>query len=275
MSRQNEIAWRDGIRFYLGREPVRLASFDPQTTVLEWLRRQAHRTGTKEGCAEGDCGACTVLVGRLVGDSLHYEAINACIQPLATLDACHLITIEDVQRPDGSLHPIQQAMVDAHGSQCGFCTPGFVMSLLALYHDPQSLQRWSLNDVLAGNLCRCTGYGPILQAGKQMWARADNTAWPFDPEMLAKLRELDDDANYRIVRNHRAFMAPRSLDALADVAAAHPDATIIAGSTDTGLWITKQHRDLGPQIWLGRVAELRRIRDDAEADRDRCGCHLQ
>lgn len=258
------IRWREGIRFSLGQELIRLNTFDPQTTVLEWLRRDAYRTGTKEGCAEGDCGACTVLVGRLIDNHLRYEAINACIQPLATLDACHLLTVEDLQRPDGTLHPVQRAMVDNHASQCGFCTPGFVMSLLALYHDPKALERWSVNDVLAGNLCRCTGYGPILKAADQMREQADTTPWPFDPDMPAKLAALDDGSHYRITGNQREFAAPKTLDTLCEHAVANPDATIIAGSTDTGLWITKQHRDLGKQIWLGGVAELRRIEEAAD-----------
>jgi len=254
--------WRDGIRFYLGQRPVSVDGFDPQRTVLEWLRGEADRRGTKEGCAEGDCGACTVLVGRRIDGRLRYEAVNACIQPLATLDGCHLLTVEDVQRPDGSLHPVQQAMVDTHASQCGFCTPGFVMALLALYHDRQALQRWTVSDVLAGNLCRCTGYGPILRAAERMRAGADQDPWPFDPAMADRLEALDDGAGYRVVQRHREFVAPSTLDALADHAAADPEATIIAGSTDTGLWVTKQHRDLGRQIWLGRVDELRRIVED-------------
>ena len=252
---------RNGIRFYLGLELISLETFDPQLTVLEWLRKQAFRPGTKEGCAEGDCGACTVLVGRLKADKLRYQAVNACIQPLATLDGCHIITVEDVARVNGSLHPVQQAMVDNHGSQCGFCTPGFVMSLLALYHDRAALDDWSDEDILAGNLCRCTGYGPILAAAKAIAKGQDANPHPFDPDMAAKLIGLRDDATFIVEQGRRKFISPTTLSELLKLRHAHPDATIIAGSTDTGLWITKQHRDLGVQLWLGRVEALQIIEE--------------
>lgn len=163
-----------GIRFLLGDKTVEVSGFDPRTTVLEWLRTRARRTGSKEGCAEGDCGACTVVIGDLQGDSIGYRAVNSCIMLLATLDGKQLITVEDLAADlaPGELHPVQQAMVDHHGSQCGFCTPGFVMSLFAMVHDEnrygEKAGRASLWDVvnegLAGNLCRCTGYDKIVRA---------------------------------------------------------------------------------------------------------------
>ena len=119
---------RHTLRFLLGDEPRAIEAVDPTLTVLDWLRLEERRMGTKEGCAEGDCGACTVVVGRLADDRVRYEAVNACIRFLATLDGCQLLTVEHLKRADGTLHPVQQAMVDRHGSQCGFCTPGFVMS---------------------------------------------------------------------------------------------------------------------------------------------------
>lgn len=156
---------RHCVRFLLGHQPVELRTIDPTLTVLEWLRRHAHRRGTKEGCAEGDCGACSVIVAEPVDDRLRYRAVNACIQFTATLDGCQLLTVEDLKAPDGTLHPVQQAMVESHGSQCGFCTPGFVMTMAALHHEePGPLSRQRIDDALAGNLCRCTGYEPIIQA---------------------------------------------------------------------------------------------------------------
>ncbi len=153
------------IRFVMGGEVVTVEGFDPMTTVLQWLRANG-RTGTKEGCAEGDCGACTVAVGELVDRWVRYRAVNACIQFLPTLDGKQLVTVEDLKRPDGTLHPVQQAMVDCHGSQCGFCTPGFVMSLFALFRAHDAPSRAETCDALAGNLCRCTGYQNIVKSIK-------------------------------------------------------------------------------------------------------------
>ena len=157
---------RSEIRFLFGDEEKRIADVDPTFTLLDWLRTVERKTGTKEGCAEGDCGACTVLVGRLVGDAIRYESVNACIRFLATLDGCHLVTVEHLKRGDGSLHPVQQALVDCHGSQCGFCTPGFVMAGTAFVekHRGQKVSRHDIRRGLAGNLCRCTGYDSIITA---------------------------------------------------------------------------------------------------------------
>ena len=163
---------RDRVRFLLGHELVELDQVDPTQTVLDWLRLARRRTGTKEGCNEGDCGACTVVVAKPNGARLDYRAVNACIQFVATLDGCQLLTVEDLKAADGSLHPVQQAMVDCHGSQCGFCTPGFVMSMFALTRTADTLPgEEAIDDALAGNLCRCTGYAPIVRAVQQSLRR--------------------------------------------------------------------------------------------------------
>ncbi|MEY8144794.1 2Fe-2S iron-sulfur cluster-binding protein, partial [Falsihalocynthiibacter sp. CO-5D18] len=155
---------RDTIRFILNGQDVALKDVAASQTLLDFLRLDQRLTGTKEGCAEGDCGACTVLVGRLQNGALKYEAINACIRFLASLDGCHVVTIESLSGPNGTLHPVQQAMVEHHGSQCGFCTPGFVMSLYALWMEiPQPTER-QIETAVQGNLCRCTGYEPIIKA---------------------------------------------------------------------------------------------------------------
>ncbi|HZF37142.1 MAG TPA: 2Fe-2S iron-sulfur cluster-binding protein, partial [Candidatus Angelobacter sp.] len=156
----------DNIRFLLGHERRELRDVDPTMTVLNYLRLVERRCGTKEGCAEGDCGACTVVLGEPAGERIRYRAVNSCIQFLSTLDGKQLITVEQLKDDAGRLHPVQQAMVDAHGSQCGFCTPGFVMSLFALFHGQDRPERDDINDALAGNLCRCTGYGPIVTAAE-------------------------------------------------------------------------------------------------------------
>ena len=159
---------RSSVRFLLGDEQRELTDIDPTMTVLRYLREFEGRVGSKEGCAEGDCGACTVVLAEVGhcagGDALTYRAVNACIQFLPTLDGKQLLTVEDLKSADGALHPVQQSMVDNHGSQCGFCTPGFVMSLHALYQQGGSQDRLEIDNALAGNLCRCTGYDKIIKA---------------------------------------------------------------------------------------------------------------
>ncbi len=246
------------IRFFHRGELVEVADAAPTRTVLEWLREEAHCTGTKEGCAEGDCGACTVVVGRLdEADQLQLQPVNACIQFLPTLDGKALFTVEDLAA-DGPLHPTQQAMVDCHGSQCGFCTPGIVMSLWACYRRHQDAgtraTRQQLADDLSGNLCRCTGYRPILDAGERMF---DLPAPDFDTAPVVQaLTALRRDAP---LSNWRGFHAPRLLSEFAALREALPQARVLAGSTDIGLWVTKQFKPLPEMIFIGEVAELQRI----------------
>src|SRR3989475_790000 len=171
MSQATSPTTPDTVRFMLDGEVVSVSGLPPTTTVLEYSRDTAGRTGTKEGCAEGDCGACTVVLGELAADGhgIDYRAVNSCVRFLPTIDGKELITVESLQAADGRLHPVQRAMVDCHGSQCGFCTPGFVMSLFALYKSAQKPTRAEINDTLAGNLCRCTGYRPIVEAAGKMY----------------------------------------------------------------------------------------------------------
>jgi xanthine dehydrogenase small subunit len=256
-------------RFMLDGELVGVAALPPTTTVLEYLRNQAGRTGTKEGCAEGDCGACTVVLGELSGDGrrIDYRAVNSCIRFLPTIDGKELVTVESLQAPDGALHPVQRALVDCHGSQCGFCTPGFVMSLFALYLQTAAPAREEVLAALSGNLCRCTGYRPIIEAGlrlaeypePQRWSRADAQA-ASRAEQLRALRRSAPDAALRFP----GFYAPRNLDELAAALAAAPDSLLLAGGTDVGLWATKQLRELPPIIYLGNVVELQQIRSGAD-----------
>ncbi len=246
------------VKFILDGELIELNDVDPTRTVLQFLREDLLRTGTKEGCAEGDCGACTVVIAELNRDQngVVLRAINSCIQFLPTLHGKELITVESLQPKGASLHPVQQAMVDCHGSQCGFCTPGFVMSLFALYENNASPSRLEIDDALAGNLCRCTGYRPIIAAANAMYElpKADLEAVHLD-----KLAQLDADDSLGIEHGGRKFFAPICSDELAQLLAQHTDATILAGGTDVGLWVTKQHRVLDTVIYTGRVAELNQI----------------
>jgi xanthine dehydrogenase small subunit len=258
---------RESLRFLLGDKLVEIESCDPTLTVLDWLRLDQRMTGTKEGCAEGDCGACTVVVGRLDRGRMRYEAINACIRFLPTLDGCQLLTVEHLKGADGALHPVQQAMVECHGSQCGFCTPGFVMSLLALRLNEAEPGIGRIEDALAGNLCRCTGYEPIIAAGRRMDEIAPREADRFISEReaaAARLAALNDADTLFLQGQGGRFYAPATIEALAELIAAYPQATLVAGATDVGLWVTKAMKRLDPVIYLGRIEELRAITNEGD-----------
>jgi xanthine dehydrogenase small subunit len=248
------------IRFVHRGTAIEVTGPPPTTTVLAWLREHAGLTGTKEGCNEGDCGACTVMVGELDGEAVRWRTVNACLQFLPTLDGRALRTVQDLPAD----HPAPRAMVDCHGSQCGFCTPGFVVSLAALYAQrADKPSRAEIADALSGNLCRCTGYRPILDAGEAMYAAPRLAA--DDRDTVAALKRLRDDPPLDYAAPNPAtgltdrFLAPRTLDALAEAAAAHPQATLLAGSTDIGLWVNKQFRPLPLLLSVNAVPELRRI----------------
>jgi xanthine dehydrogenase small subunit len=249
------------IRFYY-RGAVHTVADAPSTrTILQHLREDLHCTGTKEGCAEGDCGACIVVIGDLQDGEVELKTVNSCIQLLPALDGRALFSVEDLKQPDGTLHPVQQAMVECHGSQCGFCTPGFVMSLWGLYlqHEGknETPQRKEIDDALSGNLCRCTGYRPIIDAAQRM---CELPRVMFNREAIREsLRNLQRNDMFTYTSEGQSFYAPRTLAQLAAVRAAHPDACLLAGSTDVGLWVTKQMRSLGDIIYLGQVAELKTI----------------
>ena len=263
------------IRFVLNGEVIELSDVDPTRTVLQYLREDIGHIGTKEGCAEGDCGACTIALAEVdsSGARLQVRAINSCIQFLPTLDGKELITVESLRGADNSLHPVQQAMVDWHGSQCGFCTPGFIMSLFALYKNNASPSRREVDDALAGNLCRCTGYRPIIEAANRMYSdyasRQKSDDWLLQPcaakakagsdekSRVDALNSLHSEESLAVDMHGRKFFAPQSSDEMARLLEEYPEATVLAGGTDVGLWVTKQHRTLDVVIYTGNVNELR------------------
>jgi xanthine dehydrogenase small subunit len=266
------------VRFVLDGDVRTVEGVDPTRTVLQYLREDLGRTGTKEGCAEGDCGACTVVVAELDGSKVRYRSINSCIQFVPTLDGRALFTVESLKdRATGALHPVQQALADGHGSQCGFCTPGFVMSLFSLYKTEPAPDRSAINDALAGNLCRCTGYRPIVEAGKAMYAlgaaiapaQQDHVRAPAgsksraaaksESELARALKGLKRRKGLVLKHASCTFHAPRTADELAAVHERLPDARLLAGGTDVGLWVTKQHLRLGDLIYLGNVADLQQV----------------
>ncbi len=277
--RQKSAAGGGAIRFVLDGEVRTVDAIAPTTTVLNFLREDLGRTGTKEGCAEGDCGACTVVLAELDGDRVRFRAVNSCIQFVPSLDGKELITVESLKGPDGSLHPVQRALVDCHGSQCGFCTPGFVMSLFALYKTRQDPTRGEIGDALSGNLCRCTGYRPIVDAGVRMYeygaSREDrHESWmncsfslatdreitQSEREMIERLRAIRRRETLLLRHGASTYYAPVTLKDLATLREAHPDARMLAGGTDVGLWVTKQHKDLPNILYVGDVAELKEIK---------------
>ena len=221
------------ITFLLNGETARVEVSDPTVTLLDWLREERGLTGTKEGCNEGDCGACTVMIT----DDSGAKALNACILFMPQLAGKAVRTVEGISGPDGEMHPVQDAMIAHHGSQCGFCTPGFVVSMAVAHKNGAT----DFDDQLAGNLCRCTGYAPIIRAAEAALDRPV-PAWMHDEVVEA-------DAPF----------APASSDELADWYDAHPDGTLIAGATDVGLWVTKQFRELGDVAFLHNCKDLQQI----------------
>src|ERR1700730_13073244 len=257
---------RRDIQFIRRGRRIRLGDTPPALTLLDYLRLHERATGTKEGCAEGDCGACTVVLRRLHGERIVYEPVNACILLAGQADGSEVVTVEDLAE-NGELHPVQQALVEQHGSQCGFCTPGFVMALFALFHSParDRVSRTAVNDAIAGNLCRCTGYRPIVDAALAACGAPGVARFSAEEAQLrqALIGLADDDL--LVGTAERFFAAPKTIESLAALYGAHPDAVLVAGATDVGLWVTKQLRDLPKIIWLGRVAGLDGIDDAADA----------
>lgn len=273
------------VRFLLNGKRQELADVDPHLSLLDFVRESRQLTGTKEGCAEGDCGACTVVIGELTQDGVGRERValipvNACIRLLPTLDGKAVFTVEALKAASGTFHPAQQAMVDCHASQCGFCTPGFVMSLFALFKNDASPNRAQTCDAIAGNLCRCTGYRPILDAAQVMYqdvaqaqagcttslerwmftpATSDAAPMPGESELAAALRQLVREDALRLESAHGTFIAPRTVQDFSATVLAHPDAWILGGGTDVGLWINKALQTSATIIYTGEVEALKHV----------------
>lgn len=266
------------IHFLLNEQAVSLDHVQPTLSVLQYLRNHLGMTGTKEGCATGDCGACTVVLGTVEGESIHYQAINACITPVGALHGKHLLTVEHLAR-DGELHLLQKSMVEQHASQCGFCTPGVVMSLFSWWHAAKSGQgeshRHSIEVALSGNLCRCTGYQPIFRAAEQaLLARQNESEVQIEPvgqnasnkdeqTIRLALNGLPEGGDLTLDQSH--FFSPNSIAELTRLLSNWPQAQLVAGATDLGLEFTQQLKT--PQILIdtSRVMELLEIRETADA----------
>jgi xanthine dehydrogenase small subunit len=251
------------VRFLLNGKPCSEESAPPSMTVLDWLRTRARLTGTKEGCAEGDCGACTIILGREVDGSLQYRAMNSCLMMLPQLDQRAVFTVEGLAAADGALHPVQQAMVDTDATQCGFCTPGFVMAMFAFHHGGEAADSAIVHEALAGNLCRCTGYRSIVEACRRIAQGPADRFVADAPALAEKLSKLPPCTDYRY--GTQAFLMPRSLAALFAAMEQQPNAILLGGGTDLGLRVSKDREALPAVIALEAVEELRHvtISDDA------------
>lgn len=255
------------IRFVLDGIVQSVTAFDPSKTLLEWLREN-RRTGTKEGCAEGDCGACTVALGEMNGGEVRYRAVNSCIQLLPMINGKEIVTVESVGSSNDP-HPIQSAMAEGHGTQCGFCTPGFIMSMFARYQDTDEALPNSVDDLLAGNLCRCTGYGPIRAAA---CAKIDISAkvrfgGVETREQLNSLMSSEIiESVYQdpVFESERKWFIPKTEAQLSTLLQTYPDATLVAGATDVGLWVTKQHRNLKVMVFINDIPSLNVIEQTTE-----------
>lgn len=257
----------DNVQFLLNDQQVSISRVRADQTLLTYLREQQQLTGTKEGCAEGDCGACTLLVGRLLRGQLVYESVNACIRLLASVHACHVVTIEYLQSTDDdtsghSLHPVQQAMVDEHGSQCGFCTPGIVMSLYALWLNESAPDEQTIKRSLQGNLCRCTGYAPIIRAAQsaaRVEMRNKDKLYVNGKSVTEQLARMESVEPLQFSDGKSYWFRPATLDDAAEALKHNKTATVLAGSTDVGLWVTKSFRNISPVVSISHLDDLHEI----------------
>ena len=252
------------IQFLLNQELRSEHALDPNLTVLQYLREHLGKSGTKEGCASGDCGACTVVVGELAeGDDgreqIRYRSLNSCLTFVSSLHGKQLISVEGLKH-QGQLHSVQQAMADCHGSQCGFCTPGFVMSLFALQKNSDAPDLHKAQEALAGNLCRCTGYRPILAAAEQSCCQAKPDQFDSNQtQTIARLKAIAPSETGELNSGDKRCLVPLTVADLADLYGSHPEARLLAGGTDLALEVTQFHKTLPVMIYVGNVAELKRI----------------
>ena len=248
------------VKFLLNQSEITVDSADPNTTILEFLREHLHRTGTKEGCASGDCGACTVVVAEADGEKLAYRSANACITAIGSLHGKQLITVEDLQHQNP--HPVQQAMVDCHGSQCGFCTPGFIMSMFALRKNSPTADPHNIIESLGGNLCRCTGYRPIVDAAEKIFeSPCEDHFSRGEQKVLEVLNAINKEQTEVVLsKAGKHFFSPTSTADLAELLLEYPQAKLLAGGTDLCLEFTQFLRDAEILIYTGRVGDMSQVK---------------
>ena len=235
---------------------------DSNETLLNYIRTKLKKTGTKEGCAEGGCGACTVVLGELKNNEINYRAINSCITFITTLQGKQLILVEDLISKEGSLHPVQQAMVNYHGSQCGFCTPGFVMSLFSLFKKNSKFKDDEIKDSIAGNLCRCTGYQPIITAAKSLKNKSKIDHFSKNKNKTINLLKKINNRSIVIYDKGKKYFAPKYVQELKKILKKNVDADFLSGGTDLSLAVTKERKDISSIIYINSINELNYIRNN-------------
>ncbi len=250
------------ISFLNNNKIIEVKDPDPNETLLNFIRTKLKKTGTKEGCAEGGCGACTVVLGELKDNDINYRAINSCITLLPVLNGKQLIMVEDLVLKDGSLHPVQKAMVNFHGSQCGFCTPGFVMSLFSMFKNNSKFKVESIKDSISGNLCRCTGYSPIMKAAKSLSRKKKVDDFSKDKKNTIKLLKKINNTSLVIYKNDKKFFAPRYIQELKKILKKSSDVDFLSGGTDLTLRVTKERKDITNAVYMNSIKELNYIKNN-------------
>jgi len=248
------------IKFVYGNQIIQIQNPNPNETVLSYIRTKLRKTGTKEGCAEGGCGACTIVLGELKKGRIIYKAINACIAFIPTLAGKQLVLVEKLVSDDGSLHPVQEAMVNYHGSQCGFCTPGFVMSLFAMYKNYSFFEDNVIKDSISGNLCRCTGYRPIIDAAKSLNKISKFDFFKKNQQRFISLLKKIKHENIVISNKNKKYFAPSNVNELIKTLKQYPNSKLLSGGTDVSLVVTKERKDLDSLIYMNSIDELNYIR---------------
>ena len=247
------------VKFIYRNKIVEINNPDPNETILNYVRTKLKKTGTKEGCAEGGCGACTVVLGELKKNNINYKAINSCIAFVPSLEGKQLILVEDLISKD-ELHPVQKAMVNYHGSQCGFCTPGFVMSLFAMYKSYSSYNENIIKDSIQGNLCRCTGYKPIIDAAKSLNKKNKSDHFSRNKKIIITLLKKIKQRSITIYSNNKKYFAPKTVYELKKILKQHPNSKLLSGGTDLSLIVTKERKDLDSLIYINSIDELNYIK---------------
>ena len=250
----------NSIRFIFENKIKEIKNPDPNETILNHIRLELKKTGTKEGCAEGGCGACTVVVGELKKNKITYKAINSCIAFTTSLEGKHLLVIEDLTQKNGSLHPVQSAMINFHGSQCGFCTPGFIMSLFSMYKNKTSYDKKTIEESISGNLCRCTGYRPIIDAAKSLKKNKPDQFKKNEKKTISLLKKIRPK-NISINNKFKKYFAPKTIIELKKIIKKNQDAEFLSGGTDMSLIVTKQKKDIKNIIYLNSIDELNYIKE--------------
>ena len=249
------------VKFIYKNKIVEINNPDSNETILNYVRTKLKKTGTKEGCAEGGCGACTVVLGELIENNITYKAINSCIAFVPSLEGKQLILVEDLISKD-ELHPVQKAMVNYHGSQCGFCTPGFVMSLFAMYKNYSSYKEDIIKDSIQGNLCRCTGYRPIIDAAKSLNKENKFDHFSKNKKITLSLLRKIKQRNITIINDNKKYFAPKSVDELKKILRQEPNSKLLSGGTDVSLIVTKERKDLNSLIYMNSINELNYIKEN-------------